>query len=86
MENQNNETQIVINLTIEHIQRFRKCLQVQMKKIAGLELGLCTLHRISLPRGTLMNNKMKIMHPEIMKRVLLYMTEKSLDMLHALFL
>lgn len=57
MENQNNETQIVINLTIEHIQRFRKCLQVQMKKIAGLELGLCTLHRISLPRGTLMNNK-----------------------------
>ncbi|KAF7382948.1 hypothetical protein HZH66_013350 [Vespula vulgaris] len=86
MENQNNETQIVINLTIEHIQRFRKCLQVQMKKIAGLELGLCTLHRISLPRGTLMNNKMKIMHPEIMKRVLLYMTEKSVDMLHALFL
>ncbi|XP_047366982.1 centromere protein L-like [Vespa velutina] len=86
MESQNNETQIVMNLTIEHIQRFRECLQVQMKKIAGLELGLCTLHRISLPRGTLMDNKMKIMDPEIMKRVLLYMTEKSLDMLHALFL
>ncbi|KAL2737651.1 centromere protein L-like [Vespula squamosa] len=86
MENQDNETQIVVNLTIEHIQKFRKCLQIQMKQIAGLELGLCTLHRISLPKGTLMDNKMKIMDPEIMKRVLLYMTEKSLDMLHALFL
>lgn len=57
MENENNEMQMVMNLTIEHIQRFRKCLHIQMKTTAALELGLCTLHRINLPKGTLMDNK-----------------------------
>ncbi|KAK2579356.1 hypothetical protein KPH14_008305 [Odynerus spinipes] len=79
-----NNTRSIINLNIEHIKKLRKCLYAHTRKMNGLELGSCTLHRINLPVGAIMDNKMKIMDPEVMKRVLLYMTEKALSMLHAL--
>ncbi|KAI4496763.1 hypothetical protein M0804_000573 [Polistes exclamans] len=84
IENQNDERETdITDLTIEQIQRFRKCLYIQIKNIAGLELGLCNLHRISLSAATIMGNKMKIMDPHRVKRILSYMTEKSVDMFHA---
>ncbi|XP_015181207.1 PREDICTED: uncharacterized protein LOC107068893 isoform X2 [Polistes dominula] len=84
IENQSDQMETDISeLTIEQIQRFRKCLYTQIKNIAGLELGLCSLHRISLPAATIMGNKMKIMDPYCQKRILSYMMEKSVDMFHA---
>lgn len=83
MKDTNNEADDT-SLTIEHIKKFRKYLQALVRKSAGIELGLCTLHRINLPAGAIMNNKMKITNLHAMKRVLLYMTEKAVDMFHQL--
>jgi hypothetical protein len=50
--------------------------------LGGLELGLCTLHRIDLPGITIMENRMKIVNVEIMNNVLLYLNEKAFDIFH----
>ncbi|KAI4498841.1 hypothetical protein M0802_006016 [Mischocyttarus mexicanus] len=83
IENEDDDIATDVNLTIEQIQRFRKCLYMEIKQITGLEVGLCYLHRISLAPATIMCNKMKIMDPYRVKRILSYMTEKSVDMFHA---
>lgn len=83
IKNPHNETS-AINLTLEHVKKFRKCLRAHILKVAGLQLGLCTLHRINVSVGALMNNKMKISNPETMKRVLLYITEKASKMFHTI--
>ncbi|XP_032679772.1 uncharacterized protein LOC116848114 isoform X2 [Odontomachus brunneus] len=71
-------------LDLKHIEQFYEVLHTQMLTIGGIQLGLCTLHRINLPGITIMENRMKIMDVEIMNRTLLYLYEKAFDMFHTL--
>ncbi|KAG7201701.1 hypothetical protein KM043_004429 [Ampulex compressa] len=81
--NQNDETGVE-TLVVEHIEKFRDVLYTQMFEMAGLQLGLCTLHRINMPALTIMENRVKVMTAEAMNRFLLYFNEKALDTLHTL--
>lgn len=47
-------------LELQHIEKFYEVLYMQMLKIAGLQLGLCTLHRINLPGITIMENRVSL--------------------------
>ncbi|CAL1688395.1 unnamed protein product [Lasius platythorax] len=71
-----------IFLDRNHIEIFFEVLHKQMLILGGLELGLCTLHRIDLPGITIMENRMKIVNVEIMNNVLLYLNEKAFDIFH----
>lgn len=71
-----------IILDCNHIKLFFEVLHKQMLTLGGLELGLCTLHRIDLPGITIIENKMKLVNIEIMNNVLSYLNEKALDTFH----
>lgn len=78
--NQNDDN---IILDRNHIEIFFEVLHKQMLIIGGLELRLCTLHRIDLPGITITENKMKLVNVEIMNNILSYLNEKALDTFHA---
>lgn len=46
-----------MTFNLEHIEKFREVLYSQILELAGLQLGLCTLHKIHLPTLTIMENK-----------------------------
>ncbi|XP_032682571.1 uncharacterized protein LOC116849487 isoform X2 [Odontomachus brunneus] len=71
-------------LDLKHIEQFYDVLHMQMLTIGGIQLGLCTLHRINLPGLMIMENRMKITNVEIMNCTLLYLYEKAFDMFHTL--
>lgn len=73
-----------MTFNLEHIEKFREVLYSQILELAGLQLGLCALHKIHLPTLTIMENKMKVMSADTMNRVLLYLNEKALDTFHTL--
>ncbi|XP_029156542.1 centromere protein L-like [Nylanderia fulva] len=78
--NQDNDDNIILDRS--HIELFFEVLHKQMLMCGGLELGLCTLHRIDLPGITITENKMKLVNIEIMNNVLSYLNEKALDIFH----
>ncbi|XP_068974999.1 uncharacterized protein [Bombus flavifrons] len=84
VKDQNDEANVEIAFNLEHIEKFREVLYSQMLELAGLQLGLCTLHKIILPTVTIMENRMKVMNADTMNRVLLYLNEKALDTFHTL--
>ncbi|XP_043799395.1 centromere protein L-like [Apis laboriosa] len=84
IKDQNDEASLEMTFNLEHIEKFREVLYSQILELAGLQLGLCTLHKIHLPTLTIMENKMKVMSADTMNRVLLYLNEKALDMFHTL--
>ncbi|XP_063995192.1 uncharacterized protein LOC135172768 [Diachasmimorpha longicaudata] len=67
-----------------HIERFYEVLNKQMIHSAGIQLGLCKLHKISLPSFTIMDNKMKASSAPVLSKVLLFFNEKALEILHQL--
>ncbi|CAL7933930.1 unnamed protein product [Xylocopa violacea] len=73
-----------VSFKADHIEKFREVLYVQMLKVASLQLGFCTLWKITLPAITIVENRMKVMNTNIMNRVLLYLNEKALDILHTI--
>lgn len=73
-----------MSVRTQHVERFHEVLNKQMLHTAGLQMGLCTLHKISLPSFTIMENKMKASSAVVMSRVLLYFNEKALETLHQL--
>lgn len=48
------------NLYLKHIEQFYEVLHMQMLTIGGIQLGLCTLHRINLPGITIMENRVSL--------------------------
>ncbi|XP_015112782.1 uncharacterized protein LOC107038280 [Diachasma alloeum] len=68
----------------QHIEKFYQVLNKQMIHSAGLQLGLCKLHKISLPSFTIMDNKMKASSAQVLSKVLLFFNEKALAILHQL--
>ncbi|XP_011703289.1 PREDICTED: uncharacterized protein LOC105459182 [Wasmannia auropunctata] len=70
------------SLEHEHIEMFYEVLHKQMLMLGGLQLGLCTLHRINLPGVTIMENRMKVTNVEILNNILLYFSDKALDVFH----
>ncbi|XP_015432801.1 PREDICTED: uncharacterized protein LOC107188918 [Dufourea novaeangliae] len=78
------DVSIEISFNLEHIEKFREILYEQISQTASLQLGLCILRKINLPSFTIMGNKMKVMNAETMNRVLLYLNEKAVDILHTL--
>ncbi|XP_011299926.1 uncharacterized protein [Fopius arisanus] len=79
-----NDSNEKISFRAQHIERFYEVLNKQMVHSAGLQLGLCKLHKISLPSFTIMDNKMKVSSAEVMSKVLLFFNEKALEILHLL--
>ncbi|XP_017883331.1 uncharacterized protein LOC108626905 [Ceratina calcarata] len=79
-----NVTATGVTFTLDHIEKFREVLYTEMLGCARLQLGLCTLHKITLPGVTLVGNKMKSVKPGTMNRILLYMNDKAFDTLHAM--
>lgn len=69
-------------LDYEHMEMFHEVLHKQMLVVGGLQLGLCTLRRINLPGITIMENRMKVTNVEIMNNILLYFSDKALDIFH----
>lgn len=51
------DDRVNISLDHEHIEMFYEVLHKQMLTLGGLQLGLCTLHRINLPGITIMENR-----------------------------
>jgi len=51
------DDRVNISLDCEHIEMFYEVLHKQMLTLGGLQLGLCTLHRINLPGITIMENR-----------------------------
>jgi len=51
------DDRVNISLDREHIEMFYEVLHKQMLTLGGLQLGLCTLHRINLPGITIMENR-----------------------------
>ncbi|KOX70729.1 hypothetical protein WN51_02153 [Melipona quadrifasciata] len=84
IEDQDDEANIEIAFNLEHIEKFRELLYSEILKVAGFELGLCTLYKIHLPTITIMENRMKVMNTDTMNRILLYLNEKALDTFHTL--
>ncbi|OAD59737.1 Centromere protein L [Eufriesea mexicana] len=84
VKDQSDEASVEISFNLEHVENFREFLYSQMLKTAGLQLGLCTLYKINLPTFSITGNRMKVMNPDTMNRVLLYLNEKALDILHTL--
>lgn len=56
-KDQSDEAGAEIFFNLEHIEQFREVLYAQMLEVANLQLGLCTLCKISLPSFTMMGNK-----------------------------
>ncbi|KYN08890.1 PREDICTED: uncharacterized protein LOC108770107 [Trachymyrmex cornetzi] len=69
-------------LDYEHMEMFHEVLHEQMLMEGGSQLGLCTLRRINLPGITIMQNRMKVTNVEIMNNILLYFSDKALDIFH----
>ncbi|XP_031827318.1 uncharacterized protein LOC116424713 isoform X2 [Nomia melanderi] len=84
MGNQSDGANVEISFHLEHIEKFRDILYKQMLQTASLQLGLCLLRKINLPSFTIMGNKMKVTNIETMNRVLLYLNEKAVRILHTL--
>ncbi|XP_076652665.1 uncharacterized protein LOC143358981 [Halictus rubicundus] len=84
MKDQTDTSNVEISFNLEHIKKFRALLYEQILQTASLQLGLCILCKISLPSFSIRGNKMKLMNTETMNRVLLYLNEKSVDILHTL--
>uniref|UniRef100_A0A6V7K0C2 Uncharacterized protein n=1 Tax=Bracon brevicornis TaxID=1563983 RepID=A0A6V7K0C2_9HYME len=80
----NNADESELNFRAQHIERFYEVINKQVLHTAGIQLGLCTLRKISTPTFTIMENKMKSSSPEVMSKVLLFFNEKSLEVLHLL--
>ncbi|KOC66964.1 hypothetical protein WH47_12391 [Habropoda laboriosa] len=55
--NQGDEASTEIFLNLKHIEQFREVLYSQILDAGGLQLGLCTLHKIHLPAFTIMGNR-----------------------------
>ena len=84
INDQSDEASSEISFNLDHIEMFREILYTHMLENAGLQLGLCTLHKIQLPTLTIMGNKIKVTKLDTMNRVLLYLNEKALDTFHTL--
>ncbi|XP_076668464.1 uncharacterized protein LOC143369006 isoform X1 [Andrena cerasifolii] len=84
IKDQSDEASNEISFNLDHIEKFRDVLYTHMLETAGLQLGLCTLHKIQLPALTIMGNRIKVTKLDTMNRVLLYLNEKALDTFHTL--
>ena len=84
IKDQSDEASNEISFNLDHIEMFREVLYAHMLETAGLQLGLCTLHKIQLPALTIMGNRIKVTKLDTMNRVLLYLNEKALDTFHTL--
>ncbi|KAL0103480.1 hypothetical protein PUN28_017616 [Cardiocondyla obscurior] len=73
-----------VSLDHEHIEMFYEVLHQQMLAVGNLQLGLCMLRKIQLPGITIIENKMKVMNVDIMNNVLLYFSDKALDLFHTM--
>ncbi|XP_011169215.1 uncharacterized protein LOC105202410 [Solenopsis invicta] len=80
VEDQDNR--VNVSLDHKHIELFHEVLHKQMLTLGGLQLGLCMLHRINLRGVTIRENRMKVMNTDIMNNVLLYFSDKALDIFH----
>ncbi|XP_012527706.1 uncharacterized protein LOC105831827 [Monomorium pharaonis] len=76
------DDRVNVSLDYKHIELFYEVLHKQMLTLGGLQLGLCMLHRINLPGVTIMENRMKVINTDIMNNVLLYFSDKALDIFH----
>ncbi|XP_015594461.1 centromere protein L isoform X2 [Cephus cinctus] len=83
-----NELEIEADLIVytEDVDKFHKILHSHMLSVAGLQLGLCSLHKISMKSLTITDNRMKIMSSETMNRVLSFLQESALEHLYPLHL
>ncbi|XP_078042677.1 centromere protein L isoform X2 [Augochlora pura] len=84
MKDQIDTSNTEISFNVEHIERFRTLLYKQVLRIASLQLGLSILCKISLPSFSIRGNKIKLVKEETMNRVLLYLNQKAVNILHTL--
>ncbi|XP_076382398.1 centromere protein L [Megalopta genalis] len=84
MKDQIDTSNTEISFNLEHIERFRTLLYNQVLRIASIQLGLSILCKISLPSFSIRGNKIKLVKKETMNRVLLYLNQKAVNILHTL--
>ncbi|KAL7300416.1 hypothetical protein TKK_0006842 [Trichogramma kaykai] len=69
-------------INAHEVHKFHEIIQHQILEVSSLQLGLCILHRISLPCVTISGSKMKVTNVQAMNAVLTYLNEKAMDALH----
>ncbi|XP_043484134.1 centromere protein L-like [Leptopilina heterotoma] len=69
-------------IRIECVEKLFKITNRQMLELAGLNLGLCRLHKLSLPAFSIVGNRMKVMNAETLNNILLFLNEIALEVAH----
>ncbi|KAJ8679014.1 hypothetical protein QAD02_014801 [Eretmocerus hayati] len=67
---------------LEDVEKFYGVLRKQIRKMCNLQLGLCTLFRITLPSLVISNRQMKITKLGTVSTILTFLNEKAVDALH----
>ena len=55
----NDDEENELTIKIEHVEKFFETLHTTMLKLGNLQLGLCLLHKLSLPFLTISGNRVR---------------------------
>lgn len=69
-------------IRIENVEKLFKVIDRQMLELANLNLEVCRLHRLSLPSLSIVGNRMKVMNPETLNNILLFLNEIAFQAVH----